>query len=81
MSLPLNLIRPPTILPMLDRSRMMPSDTVDLPHPDLPTMPIASPGCTAQEKSITAGISPRLVKKEIDRFSISIIGSRRCSWL
>ena len=54
---------------------MMPSDTVDLPQPDSPTMPIASPGMTVQEKSITAGISPRSVKKEIDRFSISRIGS------
>ena len=53
---------------------MMPSDTVDLPQPDSPTMPIASPGITEQEKSITAGISPRRVKKEIDRFSISRIG-------
>ena len=38
-------------------------------------MPIASPGITLQEKSITAGISPRRVKKEIDRFSMSMIGS------
>ncbi len=54
---------------------MMPSDTVDLPQPDSPTMPIASPGMTVQEKSMTAGISPLRVKKEIDRFSISMIGS------
>src|SRR6201991_1135391 len=74
MSLPWNLILPPTILPMLERSRMMPSDTVDLPQPDSPTMPIASPGMTVQEKSMTAGISPLRVKKEIDRFSISMIG-------
>ena len=53
---------------------MMPSDTVDLPQPDSPTMPIASPGSTEQEKSMTAGISPRRVKNEIDRFSISRIG-------
>src|SRR4051794_23869634 len=75
MSLPWNFIRPPTIFPMLDRSRMMPSDTVDLPQPDSPTMPIASPGMTVQEKSMTAGISPLRVKKEIDRFSISMIGA------
>src|SRR4051812_10235010 len=75
MSLPLNLMRPPTILPTLERSRITPSDTVDLPQPDSPTMPIACPGITVQEKSITAGISPRLVKNEIDRFSISRIGS------
>ena len=55
---------------------MMPSDTVDLPQPDSPTMPMASPGMTVQEKSMTAGISPLRVKKEIDRFSISMIGSR-----
>ncbi len=36
---------------------MMPSDTVDLPQPDSPTMPMASPGMTEQEKSITAGIA------------------------
>src|SRR5690606_39044914 len=73
-SRPLNRMRPPTILPTFDRSRMMPSDTVDLPQPDSPTIPIASPGITVQEKSITAGISPRLVKNEMDRFSISMIG-------
>ncbi len=75
MSLPWKRMRPPTIFPTLERSRMMPSDTVDLPQPLSPTMPIASPGMTLQEKSITAGISPRRVKKEIDRFSISRIGS------
>src|SRR6476620_7233936 len=74
MSLPLNLMRTPTILPTLERSRITPSDTVDLPQPDSPTMPIASPGITVQEKSITAGISPRLVKNEIERFSISRMG-------
>ena len=65
MSRPLNLIVPPVIFPMFDRSRMMPSATVDLPHPDSPTSPIASPGITLQEKSITAGISARRVKKEM----------------
>src|SRR5690554_188580 len=74
MSRPWNLIRPPTIFPTLERSRMMPSETVDLPQPDSPTMPIASPGMTVQEKSITAGISPARVKKEMERFSISRIG-------
>jgi hypothetical protein len=79
MSLPLNLIRPPTIFPMLDRSRMMPSDTVDLPQPDSPTMPIASPGMTLQEKSITAGISPlgeegdRQVLDLDDRFGVMFV--------
>jgi hypothetical protein len=53
---------------------MTPSATVDLPQPDSPTRPMASPGITVQEKSITAGISRRRVKKEIDRFSISRIG-------
>ena len=57
---------------------MIPSETVDLPQPDSPTMPIASPGITVQEKSITAGISPLLVKNEIDRFSISMIGLAAC---
>ena len=45
---------------------MMPSATVDLPQPDSPTMPIASPGMTVQEKSMTAGISP-LAGEEGDR--------------
>ena len=72
--------RPPTIRPWLPMSRMMPSATVDLPQPDSPTRPIASPGITLQEKSITAGISPARVKKEIDRFSISRIGWV-ASWL
>ncbi len=53
---------------------MMPRATVDLPQPDSPTMPIASPGMTVQEKSITAGISRCRAKKEIERFSISRIG-------
>src|SRR5512147_300698 len=79
MSRPWNLMRPPTILPMLDRSRMMPRATVDLPQPDSPTMPIASPGMTVQEKSITAGISKARAKNEIDRFSISRMGSFRAT--
>src|SRR6476660_7729323 len=74
MSRPWNLMRPPTIFPTLERSRMMPSETVDFPQPDSPTMPIASPGMTVQEKSMTAGISPFRVKKEMERFSISTIG-------
>ena len=53
---------------------MTPSATVDLPQPDSPTRPIASPGMTVQEKSITAGISRSRVKKEIERFSISRMG-------
>ena len=48
--------------------------TVDLPHPDSPTNPIASPGITVQEKSITAGISNNRVKNEIERLVISRIG-------
>ena len=36
---------------------MMASATVDLPQPDSPTSPIAWPGMTRQEKSMTAGIS------------------------
>ncbi len=50
---------------------MTPSATVDLPQPDSPTSPMASPGMTVQEKSITAGISPFRVKNEMFRFSIS----------
>ena len=48
--------------------------TVDLPQPLSPTRPIASPGITVQEKSITAGISKSRVMNEIERFSISRIG-------
>ena len=53
------------------RSRITASATVDLPQPDSPTSPIASPGMTLQEKSITAGISPARVKNEMPRRSIS----------
>jgi len=53
---------------------MTASATVDLPQPDSPTSPIASPGWTVQEKSMTAGISLSRVKKLIERFSISRIG-------
>ena len=53
---------------------MTPSATVDLPQPDSPTRPTASPGRTLTEKSITAGISRSRVKKEIERLSISRIG-------
>ncbi len=42
------------------RSRMMPSDTVDLPQPDSPTMPMRLAGHDGAGKSITAGISPPL---------------------
>ena len=73
-SRPLNLIDPDTICPFLPRSRITPKATVDLPQPDSPTKPIASPAMTLQEKSITAGISRIRVKKEIERFSISKIG-------
>ena len=36
--------------------------TVDLPQPDSPTTPTASPGMTLRLKSTTAGISPWRVK-------------------
>ena len=60
--------------PFLPRSCITPSATVDLPQPDSPTSPIDSPAITVQEKSITAGISRRRVKKLIERWSISRIG-------
>src|SRR6185436_1558142 len=53
---------------------MTASATVDLPQPDSPTRPIASPGMMVQEKSITAGISPARVKNEMFRSSTSRIG-------
>ena len=40
---------------------------MDLPQPDSPTRPIASPGITVQEKSITAGISKSRVMNEIEK--------------
>ena len=45
---------------------MTPRATVDLPHPDSPTNPIASPGWIVQLKSMTAGISFSRVKNEIE---------------
>ena len=41
---------------------MMASATVDLPQPDSPTIPCASPGISFMLKSTTAGISPARVK-------------------
>ncbi len=75
MSRPSKRIEPAVILPTPGRSRITASATVDLPQPDSPTSPIASPGMTLQEKSITAGISPARVKNEMPRRSISRIGS------
>ena len=49
---------------------MTPSATVDLPHPDSPTRPNASPGWIVQLKSMTAGISRIRVKNEIESPSI-----------
>ena len=74
-SSPLNLIDPPTMRPLVPRSCITPKATVDLPQPDSPTSPNASPGMMVAEKSITAGISRRRVKKEIDKRSISRMGS------
>src|SRR5690606_25231711 len=74
-SRPLNRMDPPTIRPFLPRSRITPSATVDLPQPDSPTSPSASPGRTLTEKSITAGISPARLAKLMERFSISRMGS------
>src|SRR6056297_141815 len=80
-SRPLNLIVPPTTRPFLPRSCITPSATVDLPQPDSPTRPTASPGMTETEKSITAGISRSRVKKEMDSVSISRIGPSYVSFM
>ena len=58
MSRPSNLISPRQMRPFLPRYCMMASATVDLPQPDSPTMPDASPGMSFRLKSTTAGISP-----------------------
>src|SRR5210317_653176 len=73
-SRPLNLMVPPTTRPFTPKSCIIPKATVDLPHPDSPTKPTASPGWTVTEKSMTAGISRKRVKNEIDKLSISKIG-------
>ncbi len=75
MSRPAKRTEPLVILPIPGKSRITASATVDLPQPNSPTSPIASPGMTFREKSITAGISPARVKKEMPRFSMSRIGS------
>ena len=62
MSRPLNLISPDMTRPFLPMYCMIASATVDLPQPDSPTMPTASPGITVRLKSTTAGISPARVK-------------------
>ena len=62
MSRPLNLIEPDMIRPLPPRYCITAMATVDLPQPDSPTRPTASPGCTVKEKSMTAGISPARVK-------------------
>ena len=62
MSRPLNRISPDMMRPFLPRYCMIASATVDLPQPDSPTMPTASPGITVRLKSTTAGISPARVK-------------------
>ena len=60
-SRPLNRICPPVTAPFLPMYCMMASATVDLPQPDSPTMPTASPGMTLRLKSTTAGTSPARV--------------------
>ena len=60
--------------PLTPKSCIIPSATVDFPHPLSPTNPSACPGNIVHEKSITAGISRKRVKKLIERFSISRIG-------
>ena len=54
-------ISPPTMPPFFPMKFMMASATVDLPQPDSPTMPCASPGMSLRLKSTTAGISPARV--------------------
>jgi hypothetical protein len=61
MSRPLNRICPPVMPPFLPIYCMMASATVDLPQPDSPTIPTASPGITVRLKSTTAGTSPARV--------------------
>jgi hypothetical protein len=61
MSRPMKRISPPVMPPLRPMCCMMASATVDLPQPDSPTMPTASPGMTVRLKSTTAGISPARV--------------------
>src|SRR5579863_199044 len=53
---------------------MMARATVDLPQPDSPTTPCASPGISLRLKSTTAGTSPALVKYETQRLRHSRTG-------
>jgi hypothetical protein len=50
MSRPSNMIRPAVV----SRRRTMQRASVDLPHPDSPTMPSVSPGLTLKETPSTA---------------------------
>ena len=61
MSRPMKRISPPVTAPFFPMYCMMASATVDLPQPDSPTMPTASPGLTVRLKSYTAGTSPARV--------------------
>ncbi len=52
----------------------MASATVDLPHPDSPTNPIASPGARAKVRSGITFTSPERVKYEMRALSSARMG-------
>src|SRR5215472_16032076 len=62
-------MRPPVIRPGGGTRRMMDRAVTDLPHPDSPTMPTASPGPTSKETPSTARTTPHDVKKYVRRSS------------
>src|SRR5689334_4995019 len=74
MSLPSNRIRPPVNRPTPPRYFITAKATVDLPQPDSPTRPNASPCSSLNETPGTTLISPARVKYEIRAFSSSRTG-------
>src|SRR5437899_6259657 len=53
----------------------MPRATVDLPHPDSPTRPMASPGAIAKVRPGMTLTSPARLKYEMRAFSSARIGA------
>src|SRR5712692_9418911 len=72
-SSPLNITLPLLITPGRC-NRMMLSAVTDLTHPDSPTMPSVSPGCSSNETPSTALTQPSFVEKTVCRSCTSSSG-------
>src|SRR5580692_968739 len=74
-SWPLKTTRPDVISAGGDRSCAMANSSVDLPHPDSPTIPRNSPARTVRSTRSTAPMSASSVRYETERSSTSSSGS------